>query len=246
MGAIELLLVRHGESVANAAAAAAEAAGAETIAVPTRDADVALSPTGIRQAEALGSFLGALPATEQPQLIWSSPYLRARQTAALAIETAGIQLPLQIDERLRDRELGVIDALTRLGVQQRLPLEAERRRWLGKFYYRPPGGEAWTDVALRLRSLLIDLDRDGADARVLLVCHDAVIMVLRYVCEGLTEEELLHIASITQIANASLTRLVRPAGTGRWQLSSFNRVEHLAQRGAPVTRPPEDSDALPA
>ena len=74
-----------------------------------------------------------------------------------------------VDERLRDRELGILDALTAHGVDVRLPAEAARRRWLGKFYYRPPGGEAWTDVALRLRSFLRDAAQaaDGAGADLL-------------------------------------------------------------------------------
>ena len=91
--------------------------------------------------------------------VWSSPYLRARQTAELAVHTGGWQTPVLLDERLRDRELGILDMLTSAGVEARLPQEAERRRWLGKFYYRPPGGESWADVVLRLRSLLADLDR---------------------------------------------------------------------------------------
>ncbi len=65
------------------------------------------------------------------------------------------------DERLRDRELGILDRLTRLGVKTRYPDEAERRLWLGKLYYRPPGGESWADVALRLRSILDELNTLG-------------------------------------------------------------------------------------
>ena len=48
----ELLLVRHGESVGNVAATAAELAGAEAIALGIRDADVPLSDTGVEQAQA--------------------------------------------------------------------------------------------------------------------------------------------------------------------------------------------------
>jgi broad specificity phosphatase PhoE len=44
-----------------------------------------------------------------------------------------LDLPIRVDERLRDRELGVLDLLTMQGVKARFPQEAERRRWLGKF-----------------------------------------------------------------------------------------------------------------
>ena len=139
MGAIDLLLVRHGESMGNVAAAAAFASGAEVIEVGQRDADVPLSPTGVTQAQAFGGWLRDLAPEVAPQSVWCSPYLRAHQTATIALETSGRQLPIRIDERLRDRELGVLDLLTSVGVEHRLPQEAARRKWLGKFYYRPPG-----------------------------------------------------------------------------------------------------------
>ena len=135
--------------------------------------------------------------------------------------------------------------LTSAGVEARLPQEAERRRWLGKFYYRPPGGESWADVVLRLRSLLADLDRSYPGQRVLLVCHDAVIMLIRYILEGLTEHELLDIAGTTAILNASVSRFVRPGGTGPWQLESFNMADHLMSEGVPVTEHAGDTNVHP-
>lgn len=245
MGAVELLLVRHGESAANVAATEAMADGAETIAVPARDADVLLSPAGEEQAQALGRFLRQLVPETAPQSLWVSPYVRAQETARIALASTQLALQPRVDERLRDRELGVVDALTALGVRNRLPLEHARRQWLGKFYYRPPGGEAWTDVALRMRSLLADLDREEDGKRVLLVCHDAVIMVLRYVCERLSEADLLQIAVSTQVLNASVTRLVRPSGTGNWTLDVFNEASHLEQQDVPVTANPGDTSVLP-
>ena len=230
MGAIELVLIRHGESAGNVAATAAQRSGAEVIDVGVRDADVPLSDAGRTQGEALGHWLAALPEPERPQAVWCSPYLRARQTA----ELAGLR-DARLDERLRDRELGVLDLLTSAGVQARFPEEAQRRSWLGKFSYRPPGGESWADVALRLRSVLRDLDDEQDGRRVAVVCHDAVILLIRYICEGLNEAELLDIASRTSVRNASITRLVRPAGKGLWDLASFNAVDHLESGGAPVT-----------
>jgi len=60
MAVAELILIRHGESMGNAAAAAANAAQAEVIVIDQRDADVPLSPIGLQQAEALGGGLAAL------------------------------------------------------------------------------------------------------------------------------------------------------------------------------------------
>lgn len=236
MGASELFLVRHGESAANVAAAYAESVGAERIDVPARDADVELSGTGADQARALGTWLAGLPAPDRPQEVWSSPYRRAADTARIALTQSRLDLPLLLDERLRDRDLGITDTLTAAGVRARYPEEAERRRWLGKFYYRPPGGESWADVGLRVRAVLADLERQDRAERVLLTCHDAVVLVFRYVCEQLDEAEVLGIGRDAGVRNASVTRLVAD-GDG-WRLAEYNAHGHLAQEGAAVTEEP--------
>ncbi|WHP17142.1 histidine phosphatase family protein [Cellulomonas sp. ES6] len=237
-----LLLVRHGESEGNVAATRAERAGDETVGVTTRDADTPLSATGEEQARALGEHLATLPSHRAPQALWCSPYVRARRTAELAVAGAGLDLRPVVDERLRDRELGILDGLTSHGVEVRFPDEAARRDRLGKLYYRPPGGESWADVALRLRSLLADLVRaeSGTDRTVLVVCHDAVIWLLRYVAEGLTEEELMAEVAEHSVRNASLTELTR--ADGRWRVETFDDVTHLAAQGEPVTEHPGQGD----
>ena len=244
-GAVELLLIRHGESEGTVAATDARMAGAEVIAVPARDADVNLSGTGQDQAKALGAALARIAEEFRPDAVVSSPYARAFQTAEIAVEAAGWPVKVQLDERLRDRELGILDRLTRLGVEKRYPEEAERREWLGKMYYRPPGGESWADVALRLRSVLDELNNLGSGHRVMLVCHDALIMLFRYVLEGMTEKELLDLAASTSVLNASITRFVRPSGEGPWTLESFNVADHLTEQGVAVTEHGGDSSVHP-
>ncbi|MGJ3192741.1 histidine phosphatase family protein [Paenarthrobacter sp. FR1] len=244
-GAVELLLIRHGESEGNLAATEARLAGAEIIDVPARDPDVNLSGTGQEQAKALGTALARIAAESRPDAVVSSPYARARQTAEIAVEAAGWPVKVLTDERLRDRELGILDRLTRLGVETRYPDEAERRLWLGKLYYRPPGGESWADVALRLRSILDELNTLGTGHRVMLVCHDAVILLVRYVLEGMSEEEILDLAATTSVLNASITRYVRPKGAGPWTLESFNVADHLTEQGVTVTEHAGDASVHP-
>jgi len=239
----ELWLVRHGESVGNVAATAAETARAEVIDLATRDADVPLSTTGAEQARALAAALHGGPVT--PQVAWLSPYVRAQQTFALSMEgvegVAGVERVLT-DERLRDRELGILDLLTRWGVAARHPEEADRRARLGKYYHRPPGGESWADVSLRLRSFLRDALAD--DARVgLVVAHDAVVMLLVALLTGMDETRLMQFASTNPVLNASVTRL-RLDGR-QWQLEDFSDVRHLAQLGADITVHPGSPDVGP-
>ncbi len=228
-----LVLVRHGESVGNVAATAAARAGADRLDLDTRDADTPLSARGIEQARAVGAWLADLAARERPDVVWCSPYLRARQTAEAALGAAGLDLPVRLDERLRDRELGITDRLTTGGMARLLPDETARRALLGKFYYRPPGGESWADVALRLRSALADIDRREAGRLVLVVTHDAVIALVRYVLEELTEDELFDLVGHGGVRNASVSRLEHVEGT--WRATSFDDVAHLAALDAPVT-----------
>lgn len=235
-GPTELVLVRHGESVGNVAAAEAERNGADTIAVQTRDADTPLSVRGEDQARALGAWLGALPPDRAPQSVWCSPYVRAAQTAASALDASGLTVPVRYDERLRDRELGIIDRLTRAGVQRRFPEEDARRHLLGKMYYRPPGGESWADVAQRLRSVLGDLMLLEDGHRVLVVTHDATVMLLRYVLEGMTEAQLMAEVRRHGVRNASVTQLTRHDDL--WRLDAFDVVDHLEVLEAPVTSHP--------
>ena len=235
-----LAVVRHGQSTGNVTAQAAETGGAEVIEIPERDADVPLSDLGREQAEAVGAFLGKLPDDERPTIAVVSPYLRTRQTAELAL--AGLDVPLVVDERLRDRELGILDLLTARGVQARLPDEARRRDRLGKFYYRPPGGESWADVLLRLRALLRELREDHPDGRVVLFAHEATVLLVRYLAEQLPEAELMAVAHRTTVANCSISSWRRDQGTLRAE--RFNTVEHLHREGTPPTKQ-EDVDAEP-
>jgi broad specificity phosphatase PhoE len=128
----------------------------------------------------------------------SSPDRRANESATIAL--GHLAIPVYIDERLRDRELGILDRLTSRGVAARLPSEDARRRYLGKFYYRPPGGESWADVALRLRSAL----GDCSGRRVLIFAHEAVVHLIRYVVEEASVDDVLRYGH-TPLANAGLT-----------------------------------------
>ena len=230
-GPAELVLVRHGESMGNVADAEARDRGADRLELSARDADVELTENGRRQAQAVGDWLASADRDARPTVVLSSPYRRAAETAELAVR--GLEVERILDERLRERDLGVFDGLTGAGIRAEYPDEAERRKKLGKFYYQPPSGESWADVVLRVRSLLADL-REGFDgARVWLFTHQAVIMSFRYVLEGLTEHELLEIDGQTQIGNASMTCYRR--GEHGFELLAFADTTAVGSADADVT-----------
>lgn len=241
-----LWIVRHGESAGNVARFAAEAASLHVIDLAMRDVDVPLSQLGERQADALGRWFADMPEGERPNVVLSSPYVRACTTAQ-AIERAGGlamsgAVPFLLDERLREREFGVLDRLTRFGIEARYPEQAELRRRFGKFYHRPPGGESWCDLNLRLRSVLEWIDREYSGERVLIVCHSVVVLCFRYLLERMTEAQVLQIDRETEVANCSVTEYALDTSRGKGGdlvLRAYNFVAPIEDAGERVTSLPD-------
>ncbi len=228
----ELWLVRHGQSEGNVADDRARGARAERLELEIRDPDVPLSLAGQEQSRALGESWRGLARGLRPTRVLSSPYERAYRTAVLAVQAAGWELPVARDERLRERDLGLLDGFTKYGIEAQFPEEAQRRARLGKFYYRPPGGESWADVAGRVRAVLEGQSpRDGE--RLLIVTHQAVLMLFRYVLEQLDERTVLEIDRVAGVANASVT--VYSGASGELSLQSVGDVSHLDAVDAPLT-----------
>jgi broad specificity phosphatase PhoE len=222
----ELVLVRHGESVGNLAATAAGEQGLARLDLKYRDPDTPLSDAGVAQADALADHVVRLPADLRPEVVLGSPYVRAASTMEHAMRRWPAAPRPVVDERLRERDLGLFDGMTGQGIRDTYPEEAARREAMGKFYYRPPGGESWTDVVLRVRSVLGDVRDAHAGRRVWVFTHQAVIMAFRYLVESLTEQELLRIDGSTPLANCSLT-VYRPTEAGGLRLVSYGDVAHL-------------------
>ncbi len=202
-----LWLVRHGQSQGNVARDKADAAGHSVIDLDVRDVDVPLSELGLRQAQATGRWFAELPIKERPEVILTSPYLRARQTAQAICEAgalSGDRAKSVIDERLREREFGVFDGLTTRGIREKFPEEAAHRAKMGKFYHRPPGGESWADVILRLRSALNTINLLYTDRRVVIVCHQVVVLCMRYILDELDEAQILSIDKQAEVLNCGV------------------------------------------
>ena len=241
----KLWLVRHGQSRGNVARDAADEAGSLEIEIDMRDVDVPLSRLGFEQAEAAGRWFAALPSGQRPQLILSSPYVRARQTAELICKAgalAGGPAHTIVDERLREREFGVFDRLTTLGIRERFPEEAAHRRRLGKFYHRPPGGESWADVILRLRSMLNTINLHYCNMRVLVVCHQVVVLCFRYILEELDEGAILAIDKQSDVLNCGICAYdFEPDAEGLClpTLSLWNHGSQFEDQSAPKTSAPD-------
>lgn len=138
-------------------------------------ADVPLDDTGIAQARAAAEQLRGLHLDR----VIASPLTRARQTASLLLDTAGIGLPIELDARIAEQDFGAFDGTSRTEPTFR----AQRRQ----APLRQGGGESAFDVVHRVYSLLDEL-RD-AQQDVLLVCHGAVSRAIRSYFVSMTGDE---------------------------------------------------------
>jgi probable phosphoglycerate mutase len=171
--------------------------------------------------------------------------VRARQTAIEVCEAGGVsdgaRQPI-VDERLREREFGIFDRLTGAGISEKYPDLAEHRSLLGKFYHRAPGGESWADVILRLRGALDTISLHHADRRVLIVCHQVVVLCLRYILEEMDEAKILAIDKAGDVVNCGVCEYdFEPADAKDCvpKLVRYNFAAPLIEEAAPVTSAPD-------
>jgi broad specificity phosphatase PhoE len=236
----EIWLVRHGQSAGNVARDAAEAAAGLSIDIAERDVDVPLSELGERQSQALAAWFAALPPHEQPNVVLHSPYVRAAETANFLMQRLNRDelLAVHADERLREKEFGILDRLTVHGIAQKYPELHEQRKHVGKFYFRPPGGESWCDVILRLRGMLETITREYPRERVLIVGHQVIVNCFRYLLERLDEATILAHDRAGDVPNCSVTSYSFDPSIGKrgkLTLKLVNFVAPLEASGTPVT-----------
>jgi broad specificity phosphatase PhoE len=147
-----VLLVRHGQTTWNA-----QGRWQGQLESP-------LSPLGRRQAAEAARAVGALDA------IVASDLTRAADTAAIIAESLGVG-PVRLDARLRERDVGEWQGLTRREIEARFPGDLDAWR-------TPPGFEHDDDVAARATAALTDLHAVHPGTTVLAVTHGGVIRAL--------------------------------------------------------------------
>ena len=233
-----LWVVRHGQSAGNVARDVAESQGLHLIDLVTRDADAPLSDLGGAQAAALGHWFAQMPGHERPCSFMVSPFVRAQQTMWAVSDALGVERDeLHVDERLREKEFGILDGYTVAGIRAKFPELYAQRAMVGKFYFRPPGGESWCDVILRLRSMVEVLRRDHVGDRVLIVAHQVIVNCLRYLLECLDEAAILAMDKAADVPNCGVTEyaLEGAGSAARFTQQRVNFVLPLLEAGAPVT-----------
>jgi len=191
-----LILVRHGQSVANAAG------------LLSGRAPSPLTEHGRFQVAALSRVVGGAG-----RLI-SSPLGRARETAA----ALGLELPVEIDERWIEVDYGELEGEP-VGA---VPAEIWHH-WRSDPHFRPPGGETVAEVGIRVRLACEELfAHAGAGARaesdVVVVSHVSPIKAAVAWALGVGDE----LASRLRLSTASVSSLTW--AVDRPVLLSFNQT----------------------
>jgi broad specificity phosphatase PhoE len=219
MTSMIIKLVRHGESLANVM-------GDDQ--VPLADHQIPLTPRGVAQARDAGAKLGA--DFLQNALIYTSPFLRTRQTLTGILEGADLepeQVTTREDPRLREVEHGYADIR-----EQRPMIETH-----GHFYYRYQGGESPADCYDRVSGFLesfIRSVRKTESQKALIVTHGLALRVFVMRFLHLTVEQF------DQMANPHNTDIVTIAQadqlgdcmftSGQWGVAGLQRFQRQKQR----------------
>jgi broad specificity phosphatase PhoE len=205
-----LILVRHGQSEANAAG------------LLLGRTDSGLTDLGRLQAGRIGYALAAeefpgISSGVVPFRILTSPLVRARRTAEIISEALGSNAPApEVDERLIELDYGELE-----GQRAADLADGVWARWRADSSWRPPGGESFPDLHERVEPLWVALAPEAAAGDVIAVSHVSPIKAAVAWALGAGPE----LAWKLSLGVASITRI---RVTGRSPaLVSFGETGHL-------------------
>ena len=137
-----------------------------------------LNETGIQQAKETKKLLENI----KYDFIIRSPMKRAEQTANIISE--GEEVPVIIDERIRERKLGEIEG-------EIITEEMEEKIWDYNINYNIPGGENLQEFEKRILNFLEEIKQKHSDKTVLIVAHGGVGKVIKAHLYGMPESKKL-------------------------------------------------------
>lgn len=213
MGTGELILVRHAEAWCNVHDVVGGPRGCR-----------GLTERGRAQARCLAERLKG--ETDRVDVLYSSPRQRAVQTARPVADA--LDIPLRIDEELREQDLGAADGQSRSLLHRDFDGNPFLEPW------RPPftGAESWSVYRTRVQRTLHRLSHVHAGQRLLLVCHGETVNAAFHVFFDLPENWPGPLA--LTVANTGIARwrqvrwdIHRPDLGSRWDLQAHNDIAHL-------------------
>jgi NAD+ kinase len=184
---VNLILVRHGQSEGNAAKRLSEAGDHSAYSEAFRNrhsGTFRLTKHGRQQAKATGHWIKANIADAFDRY-YVSEYIRAKETAALLGLPYGDWLT---DPYLTERDWGEIDIAPENERNARFAAELKMRS-IEPFFWRPPNGESFMTLCLRIDRVLHTLHRECNDkGHVILVCHGEVMRGIQARLERLPQQ----------------------------------------------------------
>lgn len=173
--------------------------------------DIALTPKGIEQAEALAMWAKAF----RPDVVVSSNQQRALDTAAPAVDALG--LTLRVDARLRELDFGLAEGMTQ--EEMRAKFSSRLTEFLNAPADNPlPGGESPRTAVYRLRTAFDELCREHCGQHLLIVMHSTAMRLL--LCDLFGLDLNAYRTTFPAVGNGALTT-VRVQGQ-RSSLLRFN------------------------
>jgi len=195
-----LFLIRHGETRSNREG------------IFRGRLEISLSIRGNEQARALQRATSL----SKTLAVVCSPLQRAQETARLAFPG----LPISVDERLNNLDLGDWSGKRKTDIQHDFPGAWER--WVHHPHsMRFPGGESLQNVHQRARDFL-EWFPESATSPLTAVTHRSVIKCLLGVAMGLDSNYFWKF----HLDNGSITQLVWEPGRG-FTLTALNHTSHL-------------------
>lgn len=140
--------------------------------------DTALNGNGVEQAKALAEKVVGLNIT----LLYSSPLIRAVQTANVIVQRIGMDIPIMILQDLREGNFGTVEGLTFDEAYQQFGKEfvdaicwPTVQNWDSAF----PEGETKHNIFNRVLGCLNYIIYGSEDVNVGVVCHAGVLSALK-------------------------------------------------------------------
>lgn len=146
-----------------------------------------LNATGVAQAHALAETLAQQAEQSAFQALYSSDLLRARQTAEII--ALRLRLPVRLDPRLREVNLGAWEGMLGEDVALRYVAELDERK-RNPVHSRPPQGETVFELAARVGQALDDIARGHPNGNVLVVSHGLAIATALCMANGMPLERV--------------------------------------------------------
>lgn len=206
-----LVLIRHGESVAQAEGFHAGHAGCR-----------GLSDLGRRQADALARRL-ARGELGTVHALYASEMERAIETASIIGPAIGHRVP-EIDCGVCEIHPGDADGLTQEEVERRWPSEVD-----GLIERRIDNAESWDEMHQRVTTTLDRLALEHEGQTVVIACHGGVVAhaVLGHLKVPLDDDRAWLVATNTSMTELVLDPTLDDWRRGRWGIARYNDAAHL-------------------